>query len=264
MPSDSSESAESKPAAPAADSPSAPAVPTNTVVLDAHAFDTVIDEPTGKPQKALLKILLPTGDIFDRELAGDETQIGKGPRNDIVIADPAVSTAHALIRLDGNVYTIKDTSSRNGTFVNGERVADERRLNHGDVIGMGLSKLTFRLGDYSETGTIDIDQMAASQGRATPPPLTEESLANAVAGAGLASKSDLDRIRGDGKGRRLYRALIEERITSEESLRDLMGRTFQIPVIDLKTARLDDNVIAEFPPKLAREQQVFPIAKEAD
>src|SRR5262245_17842896 len=147
VPSDSAEVADSQPATPNGDSPSPPAVPTSTVILDAHAFDTVIDAPTDKPQKALLKILLPTGDVFDRELANDETQIGKGPRNDIVIADPAVSTAHALIRLDGTVYTIKDTGSRNGTFVNGERVADERRLNHGDVIGMGLSKLTFRLGD---------------------------------------------------------------------------------------------------------------------
>ena len=44
-----------------------------------------------------------------------------------------------MVRLEGSVYTIKDIGSRNGTFDNGERVAESRPLNHGDVIGIGLS-----------------------------------------------------------------------------------------------------------------------------
>src|SRR5207247_4945544 len=116
--------------------PPAPKMPVGTVVLEPHAFDTTIETPPATPQQARLKILLPTGDVFDRELTNAETQIGKGPRNDIVIADAAVSTAHAMIRLEGNVYAINDIGSRNGTFVNGERVAESRPLNHGDVIGI--------------------------------------------------------------------------------------------------------------------------------
>src|SRR5215510_8252535 len=237
-------------------------IPTSTVVLDPNAFDTRIDAPPVTPTKASLKVLLPTGDSFDRELSNVETQIGKGPRNDIVIADPAVSTAHALVRFEDGAYTINDLGSRNGTFVNGERVSSPRPLNHGDVIGMGLSKLTFRLSDYSETGAIPLDQIAAVSKPAAPPPLTEESLAGAVVAAGIAQQADIDRLRAGSKTRRLYRALIEERPASEEVLRDLMSRTFQIPIVDLDTAAIDDSVAASFPPRLAREHQIMPITKE--
>lgn len=241
-----------------------PPIPVGTVVLDSNAFNGSDQTPEATPQKASLKILLPTGDVFDREIIDTEIQIGKGPRNDIVIADPAVSAAHAHIRLQDGVYTIEDVGSRNGTFIHGERVTTPRPLNHGDVIGIGLSKLTFRLGDHSDTTAIDLDDMAAAVIPTEPPALTEESLARAVVTAGLVPQADVDRIRGDGKGRRLYRALVEDALITEESLRDLMSSTFQIPIVDLNGARIDEAVVAEFPARLAREHQMFAVAKDAD
>ena len=257
---DPSRSAEVPPEA----APVAPRMPVGTVVLESHAFDTKTEAPPVTPPKASLKILLPSGDVFDRELTTAETQIGKGPRNDIVIADPAVSTAHAMVRLEGSAYTVNDIGSRNGTFVNGDRIAESRQLNHGDVIGIGLTKLTFRLGDHSETGAIEIASVVAAARPAAPPPLTEESLALAVAAAGLASKADVDRVRGDSKGRRLLNALLEERLASEDSLRDLMISTFQMPGIDLSTTPIEETVVAEFPGRLARAHQVFAVSKEAE
>ena len=242
---------------------SGPQIPTSTVILDSHAFDGKEQQPPAAPQKACLKILLPTGDVFDRELKEGEIQIGKGPRNDVVMADAAVSAAHAIIRGEGEKYTITDLGSRNGTFVNGERVSSARQLNHGDVIGMGLSKLTFRFTDYSDTSAIELDKVA-SAGKRTVPPLTQASLALAVVSAGLVSKSDVDRVNTDGTERRLVRALIEERLAAEESLRDLMSSTFEIPSIDLDAAQFDEGLIAEFPPRLAYEHQVFPITTEGD
>ena len=82
----------------------APPLPGRTVVLDANAFEGSDKTAPPTPIKATLKILLPTGDVFDREIGETEIQIGKGPRNDIVIADPAVSAAHALIRLADGAY----------------------------------------------------------------------------------------------------------------------------------------------------------------
>jgi pSer/pThr/pTyr-binding forkhead associated (FHA) protein len=238
-----------------------PQIPAGTVILEPNAFaedNTPITLP-----KANLKILLPTGDVFDREINDEETQIGKGPRNDLVIADPSVSTAHSVLRRENEAYTIADLGSRNGTFVNGERVTSPRRLSHGDVIGMGLSKLTFRLSDYSETGAIDRDELAALS-KQGPPPLTEESLATAVISSGLVSQSDLDRVRKTANGRRLLSALVDERLATEESLRDLMSRTFEIPIIDLHTAHLDEGVIAEFPPLLALDRNIIPISREGE
>jgi len=239
-------------------------VPDSTVVLEANAFKAVTDTPEATPSTASLKILLPTGDVFDRELANAETQIGKGPRNDVVIADPAVSTAHAVIRRDGGAFTITDIGSRNGTYVNGDRVGETRQLNHGDVIGIGLSKLTFRMGDYSETGAIEKDVIEAALKKAGPPPLTEDSLANAVASAGLAPKAKIDQLRIELKGRRLYQALIEENFATEEGLRDLMSKTFQIPAIDLSNTNIDEAVAADFPARLAREVSVVPVSKEGE
>jgi pSer/pThr/pTyr-binding forkhead associated (FHA) protein len=238
-------------------------LPMGTVVLEVNAFDTNTQNPPATPPKASLKILLPTGDVFDRELAATETQIGKGPRNDVVIADPAVSTAHAAVRLEGDAYLVSDLGSRNGTFVNGERVTEPRPLRHGDVIGIGLSKLTFRFSDFSETGAIEGETVAAARSSA-PPPLTEESLANAVVSAGMVAKSDVDRLRADAKGRRLCRALVEERLAPEDSLRDLMSRTFQMPVIDLNKVVIDEAIVGSFPGKVAREHHVFAALKDGE
>src|SRR6185503_17646966 len=74
---------------------SRPQLPAGTVILDPSAFDA--EKPPVALPKANLKILLPTGDVFDREINDEETQIGKGPRNDLVIADPSVSTAHSVL-----------------------------------------------------------------------------------------------------------------------------------------------------------------------
>ncbi|MCI0488682.1 MAG: DUF3616 domain-containing protein [Blastocatellia bacterium] len=222
-------------------------------------------------ERATLRVLLPSGDVFDREVERAEIQMGKGPRNDIVIADPAVSTSHALIRFDQGVYTVSDVGSRNGTFVNGERIAGPRQLNHGDMIGLGLSRVTFRLSGYSETGAIQATDLAGAvqpQERnlyAAPPPLTEDSMAEAIIATGLVSKADVERVRWlEAKGRRLYRAIIEERLAAEESLRDLMSNTFQIPVTRLRGVQIDEAIVAKLHPRLVVSTQAVPVAMEAD
>ncbi len=59
--------------------------------------------------------------------------IGRSEENQIVIANKYVSGHHAcLIRKDGK-WSITDTQSNNGTFVNGERIAT-RQLTPGDLV----------------------------------------------------------------------------------------------------------------------------------
>jgi pSer/pThr/pTyr-binding forkhead associated (FHA) protein len=214
--------------------------------------------------KALLRILLPSGDVFDREMQRAEAQIGKGPRNDIVIADPAVSSSHALIRAEEGVYTITDLGSRNGTFVNSERISEPQKLNHGDVIGIGLSKITFRLKDHSETGAINLTEVLARPASQGPPPLTEDSLAQALINEGLATRNDVERLRGaDARGRRLARALLDERLVSEDSLLDLMSRVFRLPITELSAIEIDEAPAIRFSSSIAREHHVFAF-NEAD
>jgi pSer/pThr/pTyr-binding forkhead associated (FHA) protein len=230
--------------------------------IEATTETVIIPAPS---QKALLRILLPTGDVFDREIQRDETQMGKGPRNDIVIADPAVSSAHALIISNGEGYTVKDLSSRNGTFVNGERISEPRLLRHGDVIGLGLSKLTFRLSDQGDTGLIQSPEITAAILRPGPPPLTQEELANAISSAGLVPSADVQRLLDkDEHGRRLYRAIVEDHLASEESLQALMSRRFQLPKIDLKAAQIDQDIASKLSSRLARNHQLFAAGKEGE
>jgi pSer/pThr/pTyr-binding forkhead associated (FHA) protein len=98
-----------------------------------------------------LKVKLPTGDEYVKEVTKPQVRLGKGPHNDIVLSDPSVSSAHALIALGDSGYTISDLGSRNGTFVNQERVIQPRRLRGGDVINLGRSRLTFQSSSAGDT-----------------------------------------------------------------------------------------------------------------
>lgn len=62
--------------------------------------------------------------------------IGRDVMSGIALDDPAVSQRHALIDYRQGRYSIRDTGSSNGTFLNGKRVV-EQKLVDGDVIGIG-------------------------------------------------------------------------------------------------------------------------------
>jgi DNA-binding CsgD family transcriptional regulator len=72
--------------------------------------------------------------------------IGRGEHNELVLGwDPEVSRTHAqLERVGGDWTLVDDGLSRNGTFVNGERVSGRRRLADGDVLRVGRTTLVFR------------------------------------------------------------------------------------------------------------------------
>lgn len=58
---------------------------------------------------------------------------------------PSVSRRHARIVITGNDALIEDLGSRNGTFVQGERVVGPRSLQDGDEIRLGSVVVTFRM-----------------------------------------------------------------------------------------------------------------------
>ena len=59
--------------------------------------------------------------------------------------DEMVSSTHALLERIGQAWTVADEGlSRNGTFLNGERLSSRRRLVDGDVIRVGRTTLLFR------------------------------------------------------------------------------------------------------------------------
>jgi pSer/pThr/pTyr-binding forkhead associated (FHA) protein len=72
--------------------------------------------------------------------------MGAGPANHVVIAwDQTVSRMHAVLERMGDAgWVVRDLSSRNGTFVNGERIWRESPVYSGDEIRVGGTRLLFR------------------------------------------------------------------------------------------------------------------------
>lgn len=82
----------------------------------------------------------------------DEYRVGRRPDAEIRLADELVSSVHAVLRRTGDGYVIEDSSSKNGTFVNGSRITVQP-LHHGDSIRIGVSE--FR---YSTEAVVSAEQ----------------------------------------------------------------------------------------------------------
>jgi hypothetical protein len=78
---------------------------------------------------------------------GDYVSIGRGDNNDIVLQSESVSKFHAFVTAKDDGFTIADAGSRNGTFLNEERVPGYRD-GPGRVIADGDS---LRFGDIRAT-----------------------------------------------------------------------------------------------------------------
>ena len=76
------------------------------------------------------------GAIYD--LTGAEVLIGRGARCQIIIRDDEISREHCKLVKSSGGYELVDTTSTNGTFVNGQRVR-QRLLNAGELIELGDS-----------------------------------------------------------------------------------------------------------------------------
>jgi pSer/pThr/pTyr-binding forkhead associated (FHA) protein len=65
--------------------------------------------------------------------------IGRDSDNDIVVDNKLASRHHAMIQKIKNAYFLKDENSTNGTFVNGNRIPNDKyiKLNSGDKITIG-------------------------------------------------------------------------------------------------------------------------------
>ena len=80
------------------------------------------------------------------ELSGEAVIVGRQPGLDLVLSwDEEASRVHARLERAGDSWTLVDDGlSRNGSFVNGERLAGRRRLNPGDRLRFGRTELVFR------------------------------------------------------------------------------------------------------------------------
>jgi FHA domain len=70
--------------------------------------------------------------------------VGRSPDNDVVVHDSYVSRRHCAVLVHaGSHAEVHDTASKNGTYVNGRKIAGPTRLNSGDEIRMCDRQLVF-------------------------------------------------------------------------------------------------------------------------
>lgn len=77
--------------------------------------------------------------------------IGRSSENDIVIDDFKVSRVHLQLVFNNGICSIVDLNSSNGTFVNGQKINSEVRLQPNDVVRIGNTTLPWQ--EYVNTHT---------------------------------------------------------------------------------------------------------------
>ena len=105
-----------------------PGDPFDTFTLPATAF--VFDGLTGARAG--------TTERFDTPVVA----VGRHPTSDFrfdPLQDLDVSARHAELRLVDGAWSVHDQGSTNGTFVNAQRVSNERVIRHGDLITFGAN-----------------------------------------------------------------------------------------------------------------------------
>lgn len=122
-----------------------------------------------------LEVWSPTG----RELiplADARVTIGKSSTNLVALVhDSTVSRLHAVLENLGSAWSLRDVGSRNGTFVNGEKIGHERVLRSGDEVRVGNSRLVF----WDSRGAGDTalaDATVSAEPALVPPRLTPREL----------------------------------------------------------------------------------------
>ncbi len=114
--------------------------------------------------------------------------LGRHPLSDVRFdaeRDLDVSSRHAAIITKPDGFVLQDLGSKNGTYLNGKRIEEDRLLSDGDVIGFGAKGPALEIhllpddGDAVETGTAEAAAGRMSQPKqmipaasAPPPPAT--------------------------------------------------------------------------------------------
>jgi hypothetical protein len=120
-------------------------LPQESMILSPQQAAQLLPQPVAKELGRIVVMSSPAleeGAVYSIDQSA--LTIGRGRSNDVSIdGDEFASARHARFepRRDG-VY-LEDEGSTNGTFVNGIRLAHERRLKTGDIVRVGETDLRF-------------------------------------------------------------------------------------------------------------------------
>src|SRR4051812_10995780 len=94
--------------------------------------------------RSLVLVVTRAGETSEFEFKQPSILIGSGPTANVVLEGSDVSTIHAIIKVTLESATLIDLGSDTGTKLNGVETR-EKKLKHGDVIGIGKAQLKVEL-----------------------------------------------------------------------------------------------------------------------
>ncbi|MBI5360183.1 MAG: FHA domain-containing protein [Planctomycetes bacterium] len=119
-------------------------------------------------------IIEQSGVKFEYPITESEIVVGRSRECDIAIHDEKVSSRHFRLKNDGNKIFVQDLLSKNGTFMNGEKI-ETVEIRDGDVINIGSTNLIFKSEAAVAPGAEQPQYQQYQQGAPQPP----SSFANA-------------------------------------------------------------------------------------
>ncbi len=141
----------------------------NDTSTQAFNVCALLQDDGGAANTARLIVIHGRGIGQKTELTRPRTTIGRRDTNHFVLASATVSRKHAYIACKEDCYSIVDIGSRNGVYVNGQKIPPRRewRLSHGDSLVLGEQLLLFqcpqRLFNSQGSFEISIDRNKVEQ-----------------------------------------------------------------------------------------------------
>ena len=86
------------------------------------------------------------------ELKAEKTTIGRLDDNSFPVPEGSVSGHHCEVLLRGTDVVIKDLSSTNGTFINGQQVSGESVLKPGQILRLGQVEMRLEADGQAASG----------------------------------------------------------------------------------------------------------------
>jgi adenylate cyclase len=190
--------------------------------------------------------------------SGSLLVLGRSLSSDLPVLDPTVSRRHAELSVESGAVSLRDLGSSNGTFVNGNRVANAR-LASGDRIIFG--KMLFELRELSpvliDDGSAETMRRAARAGttiiRQVPVPDADQTLERALRASGVqhAVTDGAVEVPPHERDRLRLTLLLEiskaftRVVTVDALLEKLLEFTFRLLDVDQGAILLLDNAEAE-------------------
>ncbi|MEO7085747.1 MAG: FHA domain-containing protein [Gemmatimonadaceae bacterium] len=155
-------------------------------------------KPTADPRPVYATLEVMNGGIMKGQqhtISTPLAHVGRGAHNDIIIDDDSVSDTHAKLQRRDDGWFVVDADSTNGTYVGGQRIQGERKLEGAPDVRFGGIKMIFRAKDTAadtNKGTraiapVDRTKLRPTQQAVSPPTSSTPQHAAAPIAVGAAS-----------------------------------------------------------------------------